>query len=155
MTPTFVYQTIIQPTLAYLPPRMESRAAAAMLLAIGLQESRFQHRRQIGGPARGFWQFERNGCLGVLRHSGVRDYASATLIQQCYEVTPEAAHAAVEHNDHVACTFARLLLWTLPDPLPGPDDAEEGWRQYLEAWRPGRPHEHTWRGFYHEAWTIV
>ena len=28
-----------------------------MLLAIGLQESRFVHRRQIGGPACGFWQF--------------------------------------------------------------------------------------------------
>ena len=43
---------------AKLLPGMDSAKARVMLLAIGLQESRFEHRRQIGGPARGFWQFE-------------------------------------------------------------------------------------------------
>ena len=47
-----------------------------MLLAIGLQESRLTHRRQIGGPARGLWQFERGGGVaGVLRHAASRDHA--------------------------------------------------------------------------------
>ena len=41
--------------------KFRSTAADVLLLAIGLQESRFEHRQQIGGPARSFWQFERGG----------------------------------------------------------------------------------------------
>ena len=45
-----VRRTAIEPALLLLPARMESPQAVVMLLAIGLQESRFTHRRQIGGP---------------------------------------------------------------------------------------------------------
>ena len=45
----------------HLPDRMLSDEAVTMMLAIGYQESRFEHRRQIRGPARGFWQFEHGG----------------------------------------------------------------------------------------------
>lgn len=45
----------IEPALSLLPARMDSSRARAMLLAIGLQESRFEYRRQMNnGPARGF-----------------------------------------------------------------------------------------------------
>ena len=40
--------------LALLPAKMSGSKAKIMLLAIGLQESRFEHRRQMGGPARRF-----------------------------------------------------------------------------------------------------
>src|SRR5690606_27518522 len=60
---------VVVPGLELLPSRMDTPKARLMLLAIGLQESRFDHRRQIGGPARGLWQFERGGGVrGVLRH---------------------------------------------------------------------------------------
>ena len=39
--------------LSLLPPRMDTPLARRYVLAIALQESRFEHRRQIGGPARG------------------------------------------------------------------------------------------------------
>ena len=39
---------ILDPALALLPPSMDTVRARMMLLAIGLQESRFEHRRQIG-----------------------------------------------------------------------------------------------------------
>ena len=39
----------ITEALSLLPDRMASDEAIVMLLAIGLQESRFQHRRQLVG----------------------------------------------------------------------------------------------------------
>ena len=59
MTLEQVMRDAVRPALALLPAAMNTPQARCMLLAIGLQESRFVHRRQIGGPARGFWQFER------------------------------------------------------------------------------------------------
>src|SRR5690606_12018619 len=61
-------KTLIEAGLALLPEPDSSREARAMLLAIALQESRFMHRRQIGGPARGYWQFEVGGVRGVMTH---------------------------------------------------------------------------------------
>lgn len=61
-----VIKTAIDPALSLLPERMRSKEAVVMLLAIGLQESRFVHTYQLvqgkpgaKGPARGWWQFER------------------------------------------------------------------------------------------------
>ena len=69
--------TIIEPALRILPPMMTSDAAKAMLLAIGMQESRLIHRKQIGGPAMGLWQFERGGGVaGVLRHPRTQGHAA-------------------------------------------------------------------------------
>ena len=60
-----ILATIIEPTLRILPPMMTSDAAKAMLLAIGMQESRLTHRKQIGGPAMGLWQFVSNTAGGL------------------------------------------------------------------------------------------
>lgn len=55
---------------------MDSAAARCQMLAIGLQESRLQHRRQNGGPARGFWQFEKGGGVkGILFHETAQERA--------------------------------------------------------------------------------
>ena len=58
---TLVRTYALPAACSLLPARMDTRAARALLVAIGLQESRFEHRRQIGGPARGFFQFEAMG----------------------------------------------------------------------------------------------
>lgn len=60
-----------------------------------------------------------------------------------------------KHNDVLAAVFARLLLWTLPDALPDVHSYEDGWHQYVSAWRPGKPHPATWRGLYGVAWDAV
>lgn len=145
----------IDRALSYLPPQMSSLRARAMLLAIGMQESRLVHRKQIGGPARGLWQFERGGVAGVLRHPATQAHA-ATLCWRCGNAgTTAAVYHQLEHDDVLAAGFARLLLWTLPGALPVRGQAEEGWRQYIAAWRPGKPHRHTWDEFYEEAWATV
>lgn len=156
MTPEWLLRHAIEPALAILPWKMSGHPAWAMLLAIALQESRIEHRRQIGGPARGFWQFERSGGVaGVLSHQATAGPIRSALDALSYPAwhwTPELCYKAIEHNDVLAAAFARCLLWTFPQPLPGPQDHDEGWRQYAWAWRPGKPHRQTWDGFYRQAW---
>lgn len=145
----------ILPGLSILPERMDSPEARAMLFAIGMQESRFMHRRQIRGPARGFWQFERGGVRGVLKHPASRSTAESVCSFLNYPADAEVVHAAIEHNDMLACAFARLLLWRLPERLPMGDNAAEAWCQYIDTWRPGKPHRQTWDAFYTQAWEAV
>lgn len=147
---------IIEPALRILPPMMTSDAAKAEMLAIGMQESRLKHRRQINGPARGLWQFERGGGVaGVLRHHKTRDYAKNVCWKLGNAGTVASVYHQLEHNDVLAACFARLLLWTLPGTLPTREDVDGAWGQYITAWRPGKPHRHTWDDFYREAWEVV
>lgn len=147
------------PATFELLPNLASREAAILLLAIGLQESRFQHRRQVGGPARGYWQFERGGLRGVLRHRATATLAQRFAHQLGYPlVSPEGTdadvdilHPALQHNDILACGFARLLLFTLPDALPGAHEPDRAWANYLNGWRPGKPHRATWDALHDAA----
>lgn len=147
-----VIEAAIEPALAFLPTKMDTPEAMVMLLAIGLQESRFLHRRQIGGLARGFWQFERGGgVVGVLTHS-----ASAALARQVCEArgvapTSPAVYAQLESDDVLAAAFARLLLWTDPGRLPALGDSKGGWDLYVRTWRPGKPHPQTWPALHAQA----
>lgn len=158
MTPEDVIELAIRPALRLLPPAMTSRPAIAMLLAIGMQESVvFAHRRQMaGGPARGFWQFERGGGVrGVLEHAATRKLAAAVCDRLCYRPERGVVHTAIEHNDVLAAVFARLNLWWLSDPLPKEGDPDEGWRQYMAAWQPGKPHRRTWDAYFERAWALT
>ena len=152
----FFVDTALLPALRLLPLEMGSPAGMAMVVAICLQESRLTQRRQINGPARGYAQFERGGGVwGVVTHPLTR----ARLAHVCgqLDISPDSAkvYEAIEFNDILACALARLLLWTLPQGLPNADQPEEGWRQYLAAWRPGKPHRTTWDAFYEQAWQAV
>lgn len=127
-----------------LPAPMRSDTATAMLLAIGLHESAFMHRKQVNGPARGWWQFERVGTRDVLEHPRTKDLAITVMDALCYHwpkaTIPRQAMELVEpmtHNDTLACCFARLKLWTLPMPLPDEHDAATAWLQYVKVWKPG------------------
>lgn len=154
-----IHNYVIPAAYSVLPPRMESDHATAMLLAIGRQESGFQHRAQLnGGPARGFWMFEQNGIAGVLRHARARDHADRALEALVYHDLGDriaSCHRLVEDNDTIACVFARLLLWTIPLPLASEDQPALAWSQYVEAWRPGKPRRESWDVYYEEAWSRV
>jgi hypothetical protein len=127
----------------------DSPDARRFLLAIALQESGLAHRRQMSGgtesgPAASFWQFEAGGgCKGVLTHP-----AAATKMRAFCDVfnvdqTPAGLWEAMRYHDIIAAIAARLLIYTLPSKLPA--TADEGWKQYLSAWRPGRPRPETWQ----------
>lgn len=156
MNPSLFLTNALEPALKLLPPKMDSREARAQIIAICLQESRLEHRRQIGGPARGYAQFEQGGGVrGVLTHPASKPHIEAVCAALDYEPEPEVCYIAIEHNDVLAAAFARLLLWTLPDPLPAANEVEGSWRQYLRAWNPGKPHPATWPRFYSQAWSII
>lgn len=146
---------VIRPALQLLPGRMTSPQAEVMLLAIALQEARLRHRRQIRGPARGLWQFETGGVLGVLRHPSSRAHAAALCDARGVQAQTAEVYARLEHDDVLAAGIARLLLWTDPQPLPKLGAAQEAWDLYIRTWRPGKPHRHTWDGLYHDAHRAV
>lgn len=143
-TQAYIRDVVIPGANALLPEKMRSRNADLLLLAIGQQESRFLYRKQIGGPARGFWQFETAGIQGVLSHSATRDTMLIVLKALQYDFTIAGSHEAVMHNDVLACVYARLLLWSDPKPLPSPADVMGMWDYYVRNWRPGKPKVLTW-----------
>lgn len=160
-----LHRFIVPAAYELLPPAMASDRATAMLLAIALQESKAEERRQLPrapgkppGPAKGLWQFEAGGGVkGVLTHPKTQKLAREALVELRYRrsLTVPEIHALLEHNDILAAVFARLNLWWLSAPLPPRDGMNEGWRQYLEAWRPGEPHPATWPGNFARAWALV
>ncbi len=152
-----VVERAIEPAQSLLPARMDTPAARVMLLAIGLQESQFVHRRQIGGPARGFWQFEkgsrasRGGVWGVYLHPVSKGHLAVLCKARSVACDPEAIYAALEYDDVLAAGVARLLLWTDTKALPAIGDADAGWALYLRTWRPGKPKPDNWPPLYHQA----
>lgn len=166
MNAEIAHKFLLQSTMALFPGDMNTKPARAMILAICLQESDFQHRIQLignhrrwweslKGPARGYPQFERIGIQGVLEHPSTRGTAAALCEVLGYPVDVATLHRAVAHNDILAVAMARLALWRLPSPLPARDDPDEGWRQYIAAWAPGKPKPQRWRSRYALAWSIV
>jgi hypothetical protein len=156
----YIVREAINPALALLPPKMDSREARVLLLAIGLQESRFMFRFQKiagkpyqKGPARGFWQFERGGGVhGVMSHAASQDMAERICIKRAVPFDSVLIHARLETDDVLAAAFARLLLWTDRGKLPALDASHEAaWECYLRNWRPGRPHRDTWDEFHAQA----
>lgn len=152
-----VIKTAINPALAILPSRMDSPRARVMLLTIGLQESRFEHRRQMGnGPARGFWQFERGGGVkGVFTHPASTGHLHNLCVARGVPFDIPTVWATLETDDVLAAGVARLLLFTDPYPLPEIDDAGTSWDLYLRTWRPGKPHAETWPGYHGQARAVL
>lgn len=137
--------------LRALPAVMATPEAQVMLLAIGLQESQFKTRKQTGGPARGFWQFERVGVRGVLNHPSSKGKAAAFCAAAGVEPSESMVYGMLDKDDLLACQIARLLLWTDPAPLPALGDADAAWAYYLRTWQPGKPHPEHWAGRYASA----
>lgn len=136
--------------------------ARLLLLAIAGQESNWTARVQANnGPAHGFWQFERGGGVaGVLNHPASARMAlraAARLIVKpdgtVAPITPMNVWQALAfpQGDPLAFTFARLLLWTDPAPLPALYDEAAAWAYYERNWRPGAPSRERWSRVYPDA----
>ena len=161
-----IVKTGVNPALALLPKFMDSPEARLMLLAIGLQESRFKHRAQIlsgggKGPARGFWQFERGtkasrgGVWGIYLHRSTSQLLSLLCKERDCSFDPAAIWSQIESDDVLAAGCARLLLYTHAKPLPKLGDELGAWIYYLETWRPGKPHLSSWPALYAQALEVV
>lgn len=160
MTLDEITRTGIDPALQLLPAKMDTPEARVMLLAIGLQESRFAYRFQKvagrpyeKGPARSFWQGERGGGMvrGVRTHPESARHANMLYSARGVKADDTAIWNAIETDDVLAAGLARLLLWTDPYRLPELGDAQSAWELYMRTWRPGKPHRGTWDDFYMQA----
>lgn len=162
MTPIRLLSTAIIPALSDLAERgiPDVLDARRFMLAIALQESGLNHRRQVAtggqenGPAASWWQFEQGGaCKGVLSH----ELTARRMLEVCeaYNVlpTPAGLWEAMRYQDIVAAAAARLLIYTLPSKLP--QTAADGWDQYVRAWRPGKPRAETWSKNWVQASAVI
>jgi len=144
-----------------LPKQMASARAEVLLLAIGLQESRLKHRRQLLerngqllpiGPAMGLLQFERGGGVkGVMEHPASRFWAHHLCEKRGVQFHRMKVWQALQHDDVLAFGFGRLLLFTDPRALPEVGKVSAAWSYYLRNWRPGKPHIRTWPDCYEAA----
>ena len=152
---TMSYNIIVKPVLRWMEVHgvRDSPNAHRMLLSIQGQETDFRARLQSGGPARGLWQFERLGVLGVYQHPTAGPILRAVADELLIERTIPAIHDAIHHQDHLACALARLLLWTDPKPLPSL--MGDGWAYYLRNWRPGKPHPDAWASNWNRASALM
>lgn len=150
----------IDTALTLLPRAMTSDEARVMLYAIGLQESRFENRRQLvgtppkpKGPAKSFWQGERTGgmCTGTITHQASRYWMHQVCRARGVKFNATAIWNAIEHDDVLAAAAARLLLFTDPRRLPAVTDPRGAWNLYIRTWRPGKPHRQTWDAFHQQA----
>jgi hypothetical protein len=143
--PRHLHVAAIEPAYALLGPTYRSASATVMLTAIALQESGLRHRYQIGGPAQGLWQFEPIGCQGVLSHPASKEAARRVCRSLMIAADVDKVYQALPYADVLAAVFARLALWRLPQPLPALDaNPDQWWDQYIECWRPGKPHRSRW-----------
>lgn len=149
----------INPALNLLPPVMNSFPAVVQLCATSIQESRIEHRKQIGGPAVSFYQFEKIGIKDVLERPTSRQHA----IKACevFDVAPTVndVYAIFQktEGDILASVFARLNYWNERSPLPSlttPPTTREAaaWAYYIKVWRPGKPHLSSWPMAYWRAY---
>ena len=148
----------LQQAYALLPAKMHSDAATLLLLAIQRQEDPQQLRYQkvarvprthpenfiagteqwAKGPARGLWQFEQGGAVkGVLSHQKTGVIASNICLAFAIHANTGSVWRNLESNDNLAACFARLLLWTDPQPLPEIGAEQQAFDCYLRTWRPG------------------
>lgn len=157
MMDTDAVAAAVDEALSMLPQRMDSIPARVMIYAIGLQESQFKYRRQMGnGPARGFWQFERGGgVVGVMKHAATSAHARNVCAERGVWFNRWSVWRALEVDDVLAAVFARLLLWSDPKPLPDLSDEAGAWNLYMRTWRPGQPHKHTWHANHSMAVDLV
>jgi hypothetical protein len=157
MTPKELYESVVIPAMRLLsecggPSR--SDAADVLLVAISGQEANWEYRRQVGGPARGLWQFEREGGVaGVLTHPATKSIARKVCEVRGVAPDRHEVHPELAKDDLLAACFARLLLFT--DPRPLPTEQKKGWDYYRDNWRPGKPHPETWPRCFKAARAVV
>lgn len=153
MSPRLFLLRVVEPGLSLLPGYMVSDQARVALMAIAGQETNWAARTQIGGPARGYWQFEPNGVNAVSAHPKTIGLVASVL--STLDLIGAPIYTVIQYNDPLACVMARLLLWADPDALPSTEDADGCFEYYVRNWKPGKPDDSRWGDIYATACSTV
>ena len=120
MTPDLFFRRVVEPTLQYMAasPSISipvNDDARVLVMTIAGQESRWKERRQIGGPARSYWQFEKGGGVaGLFSHPASKAKLGTLCAAFDIPYDPDVVFEAMAWCDPLACGMARLLLLTDP-----------------------------------------
>lgn len=127
--------------------------ARVLLIAIAGQESDWDGRLQVDGPARGYWQFESEAVASIVANAK----AGPKIAQVCgaLDIPVTNIYEAIAWNDTLAAMMARLLLWLDPTPLPAVGDVNGAYAYYLRNWRPGAQRPNNWPIVYQDAETAL
>lgn len=159
MTPKLLLVTAIDPAHALLEQLVDIPAtpqARLLSLAIAGQESAWIDRRQLGGPARGFWQFE-GGPMSATAEMFRRFSPAIQKVcgQFAIPCDVKTVFEAIAWHDVLAASMARLLLWSDAQLLPELGDLQGSWNYYQRNWKPGAPRPDDWPGRYGTAMGLV
>jgi len=154
MTPQNFFDLVLAPSASTLPldNSLESRV---MLMAIAGQESAWTDRIQIGGPARGYWQFDMTAILDLLADPSLGPGLQASCAVWDIPSDPTTLYQALAWHDPIAYEAARRLLLADPAPLPAVGDETGALACYLKNWNPGDPKPATWPAIYAQAVAVV
>jgi len=85
MKPIDFIRNALEPAFNLLPENMNTHQAKVIMLAIAFQESGLEYRRQIGGPAKSYFQFEQGGGgRGVLTHQASKPHIHRGITELDY-----------------------------------------------------------------------
>ncbi|SHG85985.1 hypothetical protein [Marivita hallyeonensis] len=121
ITPQIFTTRVIEPVLCHL--ENFSKSATQLLLGTALHESMgLKHRRQIGGPARSFFQMEPATHDDIWNnYLAYRDDLRGR-VEALMSLPNADKHVELEFNDNYAAGMARVHYLRSPDPLPKSDD---------------------------------
>ena len=119
-----------------------SEEAAELVFLTGLVESKYKYIKQVGGPARGFFQVEPftawDICVNYLayRRTEAMHYAKKLNLEEDLLIYPteELMEELLEENIAVGILLCRLKYYRVPHPLPKDTDGMAAyWKQFYNA----------------------
>ncbi|GBQ28447.1 hypothetical protein AA12717_2955 [Gluconacetobacter sacchari DSM 12717] len=117
---------VLVPVLALLDLPGDQTARRQLMAGIGNVESGYRARRQVGGPALGWWQVEPathdDLCRNWLPYHPALAAITRSLLPARYGgVLIGSAQAMVENDEYAAC-IGSLVFFRSAAPLPPRDD---------------------------------
>lgn len=144
----FLLHTIM-PAAEWLGPvmgrRMDEPQRLVLALAIAIEETSLDHRRQVlkggrYGKGRSWWQNEGGSQASIGRLMN-HPTLSRPLKQLCIEQTIPwdlaSIYEAVAWHDLLAAVIALLLIFSDAQPVPDVTDEYGMWGYYWRCWQPG------------------
>lgn len=149
MTPHTAMHRVVIPGLRMLDDMglvPFSNDAAALCYAICGQESGWEHRVQVNGPARSYAQFESIAVRDVMQRATSKDRCRMLCHELNVDFDAQVIHTAMVQNDLLMLGMTRLNLWNQRGALPSPTLASQdaAWNYYVNTWKPGKPHPNRW-----------
>lgn len=140
-----VLADVIVPAFEHLPSEMDSPEARLIVLATGVQETQYQTRQQVDGPARGLFQAQYNFILDLMHNPASGNHVWNLCGVMGITYGSHAMFDALLRDDPFAACMCRLGFWCDPRPLPDVGDVLGAWGAYERVQRPGKPSYTRWK----------